>query len=217
MVVSNISGVVTSAVAVLNVQEPPTLFNVAAVSGARQAIISWTSTNPASSRVEFGLTPGLGESVEHPSLVTAHSVLLSGLVPDTNHFFTVISRAGTNTHRSDGWSFSTAGDLILDNTDAAYTGNWTTGTSSADKFGADYRFAGTVTGGSTASAIYTPLIATPGNYDVHVWHPQGGNRSTNTPVTIFYNGGALTTRVNQETGGGSWRLVGSKTRVRRRR
>lgn len=214
VVVSNISGVATSAVAALNVLEPPTLFNVAAVSGARQAIISWTSTNPANSRVEFGLTPGLGASVEHPSLVMAHSVLLSGLVPDTNHFFAVISRAGTNTYRSDGWSFSTAGDLILDNTDATYTGAWTAGTSSPDKFGADYRFAGTVVGGSTASAIYTPLITTPGNYDVYVWYPQGGNRSTNTPVTIFYNGGALTARVNQETGGGGWQMVGSNLNFR---
>jgi hypothetical protein len=214
VVVSNVSGVVTSAVAVLNVQEPPTLFNVAAAAGARQAIISWTSTNPASSRVEFGLTPGLGTGVEQSTLVTAHSVLLSSLVPDTNYFFTVVSRAATNTYRSGGWSFSTAGDLILDNTDATYTGNWTTTTSSADKFGADYRFAGTVTGGSTASAIYTPLITTPGNYDVHVWYPQGGNRSTNTPVTIFYNGGALTARVNQEMGGGGWRLVGSNLNFR---
>jgi hypothetical protein len=214
VVVSNISGVVTSTIAILNIQEAPTLFNVGAVSGARQAIISWTSTNPASSRVEFGLTPGLGAGVEQATLVTAHSVLLSGLVPDTNYFFAVVSRAGTNTHRSGGWSFSTAGDLILDNTDASYTGNWTTGTTAPDKFGADYRFAGAVTGGSTASAIYTPQITTPGYYDVFVWYPQGANRSTNTPVAIFYNGGALTARVNQETGGGGWRLVGSDLNFR---
>lgn len=209
VVVSNVSGVVTSAVAVLNVLEPPTLFNVAAVAGARQAIITWTSTNPATSRVEYGPTPGLGASIEQTALVTTHSVLLSGLLPATNYFYSVISRAGSNTYRSDGWSFSTAGDLILDNTDASYTGNWNTGNSSADKFGADYRFAGTVTGASTVSAIYTPNISTPGKYDVYVWYPQGGNRSTNTPVSVFYNGGNLTTRINQELGGGGWRLVGA--------
>jgi len=214
VVVSNVSGVVTSAVAVLNVIEPPTLFNVAAVPGARQAIVSWTSTNPASSRVEFGLTPTPDTSVDHPMLVTNHSVLLSGLIPDTNYFFSVVSRAGSNTYRSDGWSFPTAGDLILDNTDATYTGTWTTGTTSPDRFGSDYRFAGTVTGGSTASAIYTPLITTPGHYDVFIWYPQGGNRSTNTPVSIFFNGGSLTVRVNQESGGGGWRLVGSKLNFR---
>jgi hypothetical protein len=214
VVVSNVSGVVTSAVAVLNVLEPPTLFNVGAIAGSRQAIVSWTSTNPASSRVEFGLTPTLGASVEQSALVTNHSLLLTGLAPDTNYFYGVVSRAGTNTYRSGGWTFSTAGDLILDNADAVFTGSWSTGTSSPDKFGADYRFAGTVTGGSTMSAIYTPVIATPGNYDVFIWYPQGGNRSTNTPVTIFFNGGGFTTRINQETGGGVWRLVGSNLNFR---
>jgi hypothetical protein len=214
VVVSNVSGVTTSAVAVLAVLEPPTLFNVAAMAGSRQAIISWISTNPATSRVEFGLTPYLNISFGHSALVTNHSVLLSGLIPGTNYFFSVVSRAGTNTYRSDGGRFSTAGDLVLDNTDAAYTGNWTAGASSPDKFGTDYRFAGTVTGGSTASAVYTPLITTPGYYDVHVWYPQGGNRSTNVPVSIFYNGGSITTRINQETGGGIWRLVGTNLNFR---
>ncbi len=102
----------------------------------------------------------------------------------------------------------------MDNTAATYTGAWTTGTSSPDKFGSDYRFSGTVTGGSTASAIYTPLITTPGNYDVSIWYPEGGNRSTNTPVTIFYHGGSIGTRVNQETGGGGWRLVGTNLNFR---
>jgi hypothetical protein len=160
------------------------------------------------------LTPSLGTIVEQSALVTNHSLLLAGLAPDTNYFFGVVSRAGTNAYRSGGWSFSTAGDLILDNSDAAYTGSWSTGATSPDKFGADYRFVGSVTGGSTASAIYTPVITTPGNYDVFIWYPQGGNRSTNTPVTIFFNGGNLTTRVNQETGGGVWRLVGSNLNFR---
>ena len=31
----------------------------------------------------------------------------------------------------------------MDNTDAALAGTWTTGTSSADKFGSDYLFAST--------------------------------------------------------------------------
>ena len=51
------------------------LFNVAAVSGARQAIISWTSTNPATSRVEFGLTPGLDASIR---MLPARNCILDG-------------------------------------------------------------------------------------------------------------------------------------------
>jgi hypothetical protein len=214
VVVSNISGVTTSAVARLDVTEPPTLFDVAVVAGARQAIVSWTSTNAGTSRVEFGPTPSLGAAVEDATPTLTHSMLVAGLTPRTDYFFTVETRAGTNVWRSGGWSFSTAGDLILDNSDAAFTGTWTAGTSSQDKFGADYRFTGTSTGGSTASAIFTPRIVTPGNYDVYVWYPQGGNRSTNTPVSIFFNGGSQTTRVNQETGGGGWRLVATNLNFR---
>jgi hypothetical protein len=213
--VSNVVGVTTSAVAVLNVTAPPMLVDVTAIPGGRSAIVTWRSTNAASSRVEYGPTAAYGFATpEDPQLVTHHSVLISGLQPDTPCFFAVISRIGDDTYRSDGWSFSTAGELILDNTDATYTGTWSTGTSSPDKFGADYRFAGTTEGGSTASAVYTPEIVTRGNYDVFIWYPQGSNRSTNTAVTIIYNGGTFTARINQEGGGGAWRQVGTNLNFR---
>jgi hypothetical protein len=215
VVVSNVSGVTTSAVAMLNVTAPPTLFNVAVVPGGRSAIITWRSTNAADSQVEYGLTPSYGFATPVDSqLVTNHSVLLSGLEPNAGYFFGVVSRADANTYRSDGWTFATAGDLVLDNTEASFSGSWSGGTASADKYGADYRFITTAPGGNTAFAIYTPEIKVPGDYDVYVWYPQGGNRSTNTPVSTFYNGGALTTRVNQETGGGGWRLVNSNLNFR---
>src|SRR5688572_20434043 len=60
VVVSNVSGVTTSAVAMLNVTTPPTLFDVAVVPGGRSAIITWRSTNAADSQVEYGLTPSYG-------------------------------------------------------------------------------------------------------------------------------------------------------------
>lgn len=215
VVVSNISGVVTSTVAMLNVTEPPSLFNVTATAGATHAIISWTSTNPASSQVHFGLTPALGlETAEVAQPVTQHAVLLAGLSPDTDYHFAVQSRSGTNTYRSSGWMFSTAGEVIVDNTAASYTGSWIAASSSTDKFGADYRYASTANGGGNASALFYPNISVPGRYDVFVWYPQGGNRSTNTPVTVYFNGGNVTTRVNQETGGGGWRQVGTNLNFR---
>lgn len=215
VVVSNISGVVTSAVAMLDITEPPTLFDVAATVGATHAILSWTSTNPSSSQVRFGLTPALGtETAEDTRPVTRHAVLLAGLQPDTDYYFTVLSRAGTNAYQSSGWRFSTAGELVVDNSAAAYTGSWIAANSAADKFGADYRYASTTTGGGNASALFHPNITVPGRYDVYVWYSQGGNRSTNAPVTIYFNGGTSTTRINQETGGGSWRLIGTNLNFR---
>jgi hypothetical protein len=103
---------------------------------------------------------------------------------------------------------STVGDLILDNTDAAVTfnGSWQTGTASTDKYGADYRFASTVVGG-TSNAVYRPNIPVSGNYDVYVWYPQGVNRATNAPWQVVFNGGLTNVAVNQTANGGSWRLI----------
>lgn len=190
---------------------PQNISNVLAVAGASGAIITWTTTNASSSRVEFGLTTNYGLSTpEDTSPVASHAVLLGGLTPGTDYFFGVISRSGPDTARSDGWSFATAGDLILDNTEATFTGSWSTGTSATDKFGADYRFI-TVSGGggATASAVFTPTITTRGYYDVFIWYPQGGNRPTNAAVSVFYSGVTVGTSVNQTINGGGWRQVGT--------
>lgn len=217
VVVSNVSGVVTSAVARLTVIEPPTLFNVAAVAGARSAIVSWTSTNASSSRVEYGLSPGAGltwATPEDSTPVTRHSVLIPALQPGTTYHFAVVSRTASGTQRSAGWTFTTAGDVILDNPVATYTGAWSVSAAAPDQFGADHRLAPTVSGGSTASAIFTPLITTPGAYDVFVWHPAGISLTTNAPVVINFGGGALMAKVNQTASGGGWRQVGTNLNFR---
>ena len=187
------------------VTEPPTLFNVRVTVGGSAAIISWNSTNFSSSQVEYGLTTNLGlASYEDPAPVTNHTMMLSGLAPATNYFFTVVSRTGTNVYRSGGWSFSTAKDIILDNPVATYGGSWSTSTSSSDKFGADYRYATSATNASTASATYYPDVPARAGYDVFLWHPQGSNRTTNALINIIYGGGNLATRINQQINGGQW-------------
>jgi hypothetical protein len=100
----------------------------------------------------------------------------------------------------------------LDNLSAALVGAWTTGTSSTDKYLADYQFAGTSVGAETATATFTPEFTTPGRYDVSIWYPQGGNRSTSVPHTIVDADGSTTTAVNQSVNGGGWRLLTSGKR-----
>ncbi|MGI8965459.1 MAG: GH25 family lysozyme, partial [Limisphaerales bacterium] len=98
-------------------------------------------------------------------------------------------------------------DIIIDNTSATVVGTWSTGTSSIDKYGADYRYKGQGTGSSYLK--YTPNIVTPGNYNVYCWYPQGSNRGTDTPYVVTYNGATATVKVNQQTGGGRWNLLGT--------
>ena len=103
-----------------------------------------------------------------------------------------------------------ATDIIIDNPSATFVGSWSTGTSSTDKYGADYRYCTTATT-ETKTATWTPNIAVAGNYNVYVWYPQGSNRSAIAPFTTYWNGGSQTVAVNQKAGGGTWNLlVGNK-------
>jgi uncharacterized lipoprotein YddW (UPF0748 family) len=203
------TGVVTMLDFTLSPSNAP-IFNVRAYPGRNEAIVAWTTATPRDSEVAFGLTTSMGDgtwdlSWRDAAPVTNHAVLITGLMPDTNYYFMARSRAGATVWTSALTGFSTAGEIILDNASAALSGTWTAGTSSADKYGLDYRFSSA--GAAAATATYTPNIATPGRYDVHVWYPQGSNRSTNAPFLIAFSGGTSTGTVNQTTGGGGWRLI----------
>jgi len=208
VVITNLAGFVVSSNATLTVLPPSPIFNVVPTPGSRNAIISWSTTLPATSQVEFGASTNYGMLTRFDAEpVTLHSVLLTGLRPDTVYFFRVISIAGAITYRSDGSSFTTAGTVVIDNVDASFTGTWSTGTMSPDKYSTNYGFASTVSGAATLTARFAPNLATPGHYDVYVWYPQGSNRSTNAPHTVVFDGGSVTLNLNQTNGGGDWRLL----------
>jgi len=97
-------------------------------------------------------------------------------------------------------------DIVVDNVAATFVGAWSTGTSSADKYGADYRYA-TTAASETATATFTPTLQAAGNYDVYCWYPQGSNRSAMAPYTVYWNGGSQTISVNQKANGGTWNLL----------
>ncbi len=186
------------------------LLSLRAFPGQREALVAWTTTNASDSRVEFGLTMALGNATwRDAALVTNHAVLVTRLAANTNYFYRAVSRAGGTTNFSAIDSFSTAGEMIIDNLGAALAGAWTSGTSSVDKFGSDYVFVSTTV--ASATATYTPNIATPGKYDVHIWYPQGANRPTNAPFLLVFDGGTLAGTVNQTTAGGGWRLIAANT------
>ncbi|MFZ5468750.1 MAG: S8 family peptidase [Myxococcota bacterium] len=89
----------------------PTITQVAA--GAiisNRATITWTTDEPATSRVEYGLTTAYGNATPlDANLVTSHSVELTGLAASTPYHFRVLSADGsTNLATSGDSSFTTS-------------------------------------------------------------------------------------------------------------
>jgi MYXO-CTERM domain-containing protein len=102
-------------------------------------------------------------------------------------------------------------DRIVDNTDPGFsvnTGTWSTGTSAAGKYGADYRYAGTAAT-ATATCEWRPNLPTGGDYEILLQYPAGTNRANNSPFTIEHAGGPTTVAVNQTTNGGAWYSLGT--------
>lgn len=97
-------------------------------------------------------------------------------------------------------------NIVVDNTNSSFSpaSAWTLGTSSVDKYGPSYEFAGTVTGTATATATFTPTVTLAGDYDVFIWYPAGGNRTTNAPWSVVTAGGTVNAAINQQVNGGQW-------------
>lgn len=89
---------------------PPTISGVTSqLIGQGTARISWTTNEQATTRAEFGTSPGALDSVaEVLTLTTAHSIDLTGLSPQTQYSYRVVSRdASGNTATSAIGQFTT--------------------------------------------------------------------------------------------------------------
>jgi hypothetical protein len=99
-------------------------------------------------------------------------------------------------------------NIIVDNSNATFTGTWNTSTGLPDYYSTNYQY--NVTGTGSDKVKWTPSIPTAGNYRVYYWLPDGnGDRPTNARYTVYYNGGSKTYFVNQQGSGGSWVYLGS--------
>lgn len=93
---------------------------------ATTATVTWTTANTSNSRVEYGTTTAYGSMTTlNPSLVTAHSVGLSGLTAATTYHFRVLSQEadGTVTTSTDHTFVTTGGGVIAHVQTAAATDN----------------------------------------------------------------------------------------------
>jgi len=81
----------------------PFLTNVVVTPGETSATISWTTLSNANSQVKYGLTAGLGNSTPiDPTLVTNHSLTITGLQQLTKYYFQAVSTFGGVQYTSSG-------------------------------------------------------------------------------------------------------------------
>lgn len=79
----------------------PVISGINASAGASSATITWTTNEPATSRVDYGIAPdSLNASASAAGLNTAHSVQLTGLSSGTTYHYRVTSADGTGNSSS---------------------------------------------------------------------------------------------------------------------
>ena len=104
-----------------SIAPPPVISNIAVtdVSG-QSAAISWTTDQPATSRLDFGETTAYGNIVADTELVEEHGVVLTGLLAGaTYHFKITAANAADVTAASADQTFSTLSTMLLSITSPA--------------------------------------------------------------------------------------------------
>jgi hypothetical protein len=105
----NVSTSAAVGVTVNNAVVPPTISGVSANPSSTGAVITWTTSTAASSEVFYGTTTAYGQnSGVNSTLVTSHSVTLTGLTASTAYDYEVQSQDGSgNTVTSTNFTFTT--------------------------------------------------------------------------------------------------------------
>ena len=101
---------------------------------------------------------------------------------------------------------------IVDNATAGRftaSANWGTSTYSSQRYGADYRFADPVA--ASDPAWFKVNIPETGSYRVDVWYPANAGYNSATPYIVATSTGNQTVYVDQRSGGGAWRSIGTFT------
>lgn len=99
-------------------------------------------------------------------------------------------------------------EWIYDNPSARTRGSWTTGNTAPGRYGSNYLWTSTESGGNKL-CYWDQTINEAGTYKVWAWWSEGSNRSNQTQYGVRISGTTHKTRLNQQTSGGQWNLIGS--------
>ena len=119
--------------------DPPIISNIQITQTETTATITWDTNEQSDSTIDYGLDTSYGQNTNDTTLVTNHSITLTGLISATQYHYRISSSDGSaNTSQSSGLSFiTTSGSGLLahwtmdegtGNTAVDVTGNNNTGT-----------------------------------------------------------------------------------------
>ncbi|WP_431898140.1 family 10 glycosylhydrolase [Nonomuraea sp. bgisy101] len=111
------------------------------------------------------------------------------------------------THQESGGGTGGTFSVVVDGPEAGAA--WGSSTYSAQRYGADYRFADPVA--ASDPAWFRTTVPSAGSYRVEVWYPANAGYNSATPHIVAAAGGNQTVTVDQRTGGGQWRSLGTFT------
>lgn len=100
---------------------PPGISNVQVVPGSTSAAITWTTNEPATSRVDYGETAVYGQYATDEALKTNHTIILPNLELDRDYHFRITStdQAGNDASTNDAtFRTTTGGDVVSDDFNA---------------------------------------------------------------------------------------------------
>ncbi|AQZ68137.1 COG1649 predicted glycoside hydrolase [[Actinomadura] parvosata subsp. kistnae] len=130
------------------------------------------------------------------------------------YYVTALNRTHQESAASAGRAVTGSGggfSVVVDNADAGFAASsaWGTSTYSGQLHGSDYRFAEPVA--ASDPAWFRTAVPSAGSYRVEVWYPANSGYNSATPYIVAASGGNQTVTVDQRTGGGAWRELGTFT------
>ena len=182
--------------------------------GTTSVDLSWETSNPADTRVEYRLLPaGAATFVFDGAYSLRHRLTLSNLLPGRVYEIRVCAEDEYSQAACSERIYaltSTMEPAIIDNSDPGFStvGTWATGNIAGGRYGADYRYALTSPTG-TSLALWTWPVSSTDTYSVYAWWSAGANRSTSATYTVAHEGDEFPTVVNQQVDGGQWNLLGT--------
>ncbi len=190
-----------------------TITNVASGSIAdTSAVITWTTDMTSDSQVDYGTTTSYGSQAGDASLVTSHSITLTGLTPNTTYHYKCSSTNGYGTAVSSDHTFTTNGPPIISNVQATGIASnsavisWGTNVASdsAVNYGTTASYGSQQ---SNASQVTSHSITLPGLASSTTYHYQcvsANDYGTGTSVDFTFTTAAPVTEVTIDNTDPGW-------------